>query len=657
MKGKRLFYGDPCDAAMHKRLILLTGLIAGALTSSATVSVQGWWHLDSTQPITDSSGNSRSFGSAYSTAPATSGAMAALLVNNGAGGPLDHTGWTSTQCIELGVGVGGKRQSAMWGIGYNPPAQNYGIEIWVLPQDTGIAGGSGGWIFSSGQSGGVALRINAPSGNPSYIDAFILGTSTTIGNQVLIDTNRWMHLAIVNAGGVLTFYTNGIPCGASVNKGATTPAGDVYIGTPSDNQAYYGYLDEARMFTFASGAFSTSDLLLRPAGPNIAVQPQSATVWNGGALALNVVPSFDSSITYQWWTNGVIIPGDTGPTAYLPIVTSTYNGRAFSCVLTTGGISLTSAVATLTVVNPNASNVNAYRSVILAEPTLAGYYPVDNCTGSTVSNVFNAPSPYDGTLELNAWYDGRTNTSFGQRALSLELNGDVQIPNNPAYDFTTGFGTIEALVYLDQAAPSDPTVFSEGYDFYLGSDYALRATADGSGLTFIGAAASEAATWAVEPNLVGRRAHIAVVLDNGINVTAYADGQSLGTQVMPSGLNLGYVGGSGWIGSMGTSFNANRWSGTIDELSLYSSALSANTIQTHYAQYYYGTNTAPPAMPPAFNAPTLTNGVLTISWTSLATLLESADLKTWTPVPGNPTSPFRVTVNPATPRMFYQLKQ
>jgi len=295
--------------------IFLTAALLGSLSvSSASVTVQGWWHLDSTQPITDSSGNNRTFGSAYSTAPATGGQVAAQVINNGAGGPLDGTGYTSTQCILVGVGVGGKRQSSMWGLGYNPPAQNYGIEIWVLPQDNGIAGGSGGWILSSGQSGGVALRINQPTGGAeSYIDAFNLGTSTTIGNQVPIDTNNWMHLAIVNAGGVTTFYTNGVACGASNTNGATASAGDAYcISAPGDNQAFYGYLDEARMFTFAAGAFSTNDLLLRPAGPQIIAQPQSASVWLGGAATFSVTPSFSGNIGYQWRSNGTNVQGAIG---------------------------------------------------------------------------------------------------------------------------------------------------------------------------------------------------------------------------------------------------------------------------------------------------------------------------------------------------------
>ena len=62
---------------------------------------------------------------------------------------------------------------------------------------------------------------------------------------------------------MLTFYTNGIPCGDSLTSGATASAGDMYcISAPGDNQAFYGYLDEARLFTFAAGAFTTNDFLL-----------------------------------------------------------------------------------------------------------------------------------------------------------------------------------------------------------------------------------------------------------------------------------------------------------------------------------------------------------------------------------------------------------
>lgn len=576
---------------MRRSILTLTALLAGVLTSTAAVTVQGWWHLDSIQPINDSSGNNRTFGSAYSTAPATGGQFAGQVVNNGAGGPLGATGYSSTQAVRVGVGVGGKRQSAMWGIGYNPPATNYGIEIWVMPQDNGIAGGSGGWILSSGQGGGVAFRINAPAGADSYIDAFVLGTGATIGNQVIIDTNRWMHLALVNDNGVVTFYTNGIACGASVSSDLTTPAGDVYCGTPGDNQAYYGFLDEARMFTFAAGAFSTNDLLLRPPGPNIIGQPQNAVVWEGGAATFTVSPSYDNSLLYQWRRGGANVGGQTTANYYLNTLSLADNASTFDCIVTGGGISRTSSVATLTMVANNPANVAAYRDAINAEPSLLAYFPVDSNTGATVTNTKDGT--HNGTLELGATYDGRTNTTFGARSLSFNLDGDVQIPNNSAFEFASGNGTIEALVYLSQATVTTPTIFSQINDGGGGAYYTLGVSANGNNISYANDTTGEL-TWIVPGGLIGKLAHVALVINNLTNVTAYVNGQNLGTKIQ-TGFGTG-VGAPSWIGGLGTSATDNRWAGNIDELAIYGSALSQNTIQVHYSKYVYGTNTSAPTI-------------------------------------------------------------
>src|SRR5262249_32842660 len=51
-----------------------------------------------------------------------------------------------------------------------------------------------------------------------------------------------------------------------------------------------------------------------------------------------------------------------------------------------------------------------------------------------------------------------------------------------------------------------------------------------------------------------------------------------------------------WIGSAGSytnSFTGTVWSGTIDELAIYTNALSASAILAHYSMLVYGTNTAP----------------------------------------------------------------
>jgi hypothetical protein len=584
-------------------------LFTGVLTCSATVTVQGWWHLDNTQPITDSSGNGRTFGSAYSTAYTGGGEVKALLINNGAGGPLDSTGWISSQCVEVGIApTGGNAQDSMWGIGYNPPAENFGIEMWVFPQSNGVhpygtAGGNGGWIFSSGQSGGVALRINGTSTN-SYIDAFDVGNDNEIGAIAPVDTNNWMEIAIVNAAGITTFYTNGVPCGLSLSNATTASAGDVYaFAAPDDNSAYCGYADEMRMFTFAAGAFTTNDLLLRPAGPNIVIEPKSAVVWTGGAAPFDVIASFESNLVYQWYSDGVSIAGATSNYYLLPVVATTNSGSTFDCTVTAlGGLSVTSAPpATLTVVNANASDVAAYRAAVTNAPGLLAFFPVDDCTSSVVTNVVDAT--HNGTLENYATYDGRTNDSFGQRALSFNFDGDVEVPNDPAYEFDGGFGTIEALVYLSELPPQNAAIFSENFD---GDALYYSLMADTTGQFLLYANDQVSLSWTVPGGLVGQLLQVVLVFDNGTNVTPYVNGQSLGTQQQPSFGSL--PGGSFWMGGIGDVTTGNRWGGTIDELAIYGTNLSAATIAGQYTKFVFGTNTVPPVITSQPSSKTLLAG-------------------------------------------------
>ena len=519
--------------------------------------------------------------------------MGALGVVNGAGGPLGTTGYRSTNCIRLGIGVNGKRQSAMWGaVGYSLPASNFGLEIWALPQDKGFINNST-WIFSSGQAGGVALRVRNNGDDTSSFEGTVINggenSVVTIGTPVLIDTNRWTHLAIVNVDGTNYFYVNGVVSGAG-NAFNVASTGDMYVGTPNDNQAFDGYLDEARIFTFAPGAFTTNEFLLRPAGPNIVVAPQNASVWDGGAAPFEVIPSFDNSLTYAWLREGVPIGGATANKYVLPTVAAGDSGSTFASVLTGGGISVTSTVATLTVVPVNAADVSAYRDAINAESSLVGYYPVDGSTGPAVANTKNAA--HNGTLEGGTSYDGRINRAFGQRALLFDTDGDVQIPNNPAFEFGSGNGTVEAIVYMGRAPAEDPTIFSVEYDSGAGIHQVFGALRDGSALTYLNDSGS--LSWTVSPSLIGRKAHVAFVVQNGTEITALVDGQSLGTKTNTAASGL--TGSPAWIGARGNTAVNNRWAGNIDELAIYNAALSTFTLQSHYSKFIFGTNTVAPSI-------------------------------------------------------------
>ena len=577
---------------MRKIIVSLLALFGGGLISSATVTVQGWWHYGEVADYyADSTSNARRFGNAFSRVG--SGNAGGVINPFGCGGPLGTTGWTSSSCVYWNANNGDA--AAMWNpAGYNPPPANYVIELWVLPvwPGTWTGGGSGKpWLFCSGSSGGVYFQLTNDTVSTMAVSAKIVGTDALIGDPAVVTSNRWTHLAIVvDNSGAQTFYVNGVAHGASVG-GATTPAGVIYAGgSPGTTPTYAGYLDELRISTFASGAFSTSDLLLRPAGPNITSQPQSITVWDGGAAPFSVVVTFDTVSSYQWQRNSNNISGATGTSVTLPQVFVPDTLTTVRCIATGSSINATSTPATLTVVYPNSSNVAAYRNVVRAEPSLVAYFPVDNCTGATVTNVADASRQHDGLLEGNGNYSGITNRSFGQRAMSFSAGGDVAIQNNPAFEFQNGNGTIEALVYMDQAPSTDPTIFAETADYGGVPYYAFRASANGGSLVFINA--NNWLSWAMTASLIGQLTHVALVLDNGTNLTAYANGQSLGTKTIDG---MGSPPNSpAWIGSSGLNNPEGYfWPGLIDELAIYTNALPANTIATHNSKFISGTNQIP----------------------------------------------------------------
>lgn len=576
---------------MRRKILTAIALLAGVLSTPAAVTVQGWWpYGELIDYYGDISGNTRRFGFAFSTG--RTGNAGAGIMPFGVGGPLGTTGWVSTNCLYWTPTH--DNAAGMWGPGgdpgYNPPAVNYTIECYALPEWPGTRPGNGAWLFCSGQSGGVRFVLTNDGASAMVIRAYINGNNKTIGDPVAVDTNRWTHLAVVNDNGVNTFYVNGVQHGAASDVADNTaPAGVIFAGSaPGTTPTYAGYLDELRITTFAPGTFQLSDLLLRPPGPSILTQPQSATVWTGGSAPFEIITAFDLGTTYQWRKGAVNIAGATKSIYVLPAVASTDSGSTFDCVASSGGSSVTSSVATLTVVDSNPSNIAAYRNAVQAEASLLAYFPVDNDTGTTLTNVKDAT--HNGTLEGPVYYDGRTNASFGLRALGFPGDGDVTVPNNPAYEFNSGFGTIEAVVRMAKPTLTDPAIVTEG-DFG-GLYYLVGAGKDGYSLIYSNG--NEGLSWPLSQNLVGRQTHLAFVFDNITNVTPYVNGERLETKAQTSfGAYPGY---SLFIGGRGANAPGYSWNGTIDEVALYSTALSQATLQTHYANLVYGTNTSAPSI-------------------------------------------------------------
>jgi hypothetical protein len=116
-------------------------------------------------------------------------------------------------------------------------------------------------------------------------------------------------------------------------------------------------------------------------------QPSSITVIAGQMATFSVTAAGTGPFTYQWYENGVAIPGATGASYTTSATAASQSGTVFTVVVTNSAGSVTSSPATLTVQNPPA--------------------PAPEASSLVASN---ATPVYDGTVLLVATFSGGTAT-------------------------------------------------------------------------------------------------------------------------------------------------------------------------------------------------------------------------------------------------------
>src|SRR6266571_2180739 len=158
---------------------------------------------------------------------------------------------------------------------------NFGIEAWVKPTTT-----SGNHCIAyNGNTAANGWGLYQVGNNFQGI----LGGVTAIGSAT-VTLNGWTHLALVRTNGIARLYVNGATAGSSSASAPVAPSGSFGIGAPPQshtNEFLAGFLDEVRVFTFASGQFSTSDLLVNASLPPPTILSQSATNLTGTNATLN----------------------------------------------------------------------------------------------------------------------------------------------------------------------------------------------------------------------------------------------------------------------------------------------------------------------------------------------------------------------------------
>jgi alpha-tubulin suppressor-like RCC1 family protein len=169
-------------------------------------------------------------------------------------------------------------------------SDNFGIEAWVKPESS-----AGGVIVYNGNTATSGWGISIGSGdyNALYGGVQVFG-SLPVTNGV------WTHVALVCAGGTSTLYINGISAGTFIGT-PHTPVGNFGLACPPQaptSQFFTGLIDEVRVFTFATGQFSTADLLIN--SPLESATTTAATRATATSATLNGVIAPRTLATAGW---------------------------------------------------------------------------------------------------------------------------------------------------------------------------------------------------------------------------------------------------------------------------------------------------------------------------------------------------------------------
>lgn len=133
------------------------------------------------------------------------------------------------------------------------------------------------------------------------------------------------------------------------NPSALTPSLTLQTVRHADAGSYVAVVSNAGgSVTSNAVTVAVSDLPVPPP-PSISMQPADTTVPVGGSAALSVAAG-GNGLVYQWFKNGVIIPGATSMAISFPNAQTTDSG-SYSVVVSNSSGSIASSAATLTVVS------------------------------------------------------------------------------------------------------------------------------------------------------------------------------------------------------------------------------------------------------------------------------------------------------------------
>ncbi|MCW5550791.1 MAG: immunoglobulin domain-containing protein [Verrucomicrobiae bacterium] len=486
------------------------------------------------------------------------GATSDLIGGNS--GVLTGNAGYGTGKVAQGFVFDGSSDAVLVGNPTNLRLQNFTIEAWIKRASTAfVSSGPGvdGLIFGYG-GGGYGFGLDRESGRPMLTR---VGFNGVTAETSIADTS-FHHVAVTKSGATVVFYVDGVAYPAPGYSTTYTFDTIATIGARGDNlnNCFYGSVDELAIYNRALLASEIQAIYdagsegkcLGPASPVILSQPEGKLVGVGGSVTFAVVASGTPPLSYQWRFNGVNLPAATDSSLELTNVQFDDAGDYSVVVSNAFGTTISSNAALMvTLVFPCA-------------PAAAGL--VSWWRGEGIAH--DAIGGNDGILAGQASYGpGKVGQGF-----VFGGNTEGVLLGNPASLRLQNF-TIEAWIRRASTAYVSSRPGVDGLFFGFGGGgygFGLDRESGRPFLSRIGVSAVIANTSISDTNF-----HHLAVTKSGGDVVFYVDGVA---HAVPEYAPVFTFATSAVIGASGANFDA-AFNGSVDELAIYSRALSASEIQ------------------------------------------------------------------------------
>ncbi len=418
--------------------LFLFVLFSGLASVRATITAVNYWRMGENDP---GAGNGLP---STNTLDAVGGQTLTNTFTNAGGYPVYSSIVSSLAATATGSTLSllySGRQSTKGNVLSNL-TNNFGMELWMYPA-TNSGGAVVAYNGNTGLSGCGIYQANAAL-------RILFGGVSFVGT-VPLATNTWTHVALVCAGGVTTLYTNGVSTGVTSSIGVAPSGNFLVAANNSGGENFFGRVDELRVFTFAAGQFSTSNLLV-----NQALALATSSLAEGPAAGTDSVVLATGTPATPWTAMANV--------SWLQVAAGFQSGSASTNFIFTfaanPGPTRTGAItinnATLTVTQAGSAYVAAGPMNRL--PLIVSSSSVGNAVGITVDGSGNVYVPDLTANVIRKWQPGNLQeTAFsnsvpgGPYNLVADAAGVLFIvdeDNNALEERTAANGTFQVLVQL-----------------------------------------------------------------------------------------------------------------------------------------------------------------------------------------------------------------